>query len=146
MAPRQCATRDFVVSLKVHPPPAVVGLQRVRTHDGVVVSFVRSAVLFLTLSLCFAILWGGGGMLGFSSFPVDDSFAPPSCRPSRQTREAANTTLLCMLRANRRAFQPLMRSLMGAWWCSQADTAPEVGGWVGAVPSQALGRQPEPRE
>lgn len=44
----------------------------------------------------------------------------------RQTREAANATLLCMLKANRRAFQPLMQALMGAWWCSQADTATEV--------------------
>ncbi|CAM9269677.1 unnamed protein product, partial [Laminaria digitata] len=42
------------------------------------------------------------------------------------TREAANLTLLYMLKANRRAFQPLMQSLMGAWWCSQADTATEV--------------------
>ena len=44
----------------------------------------------------------------------------------RQSREAANATLLCMLKANRKAFQPLMQSLMGAWWCSQADTATEV--------------------
>eukprot|EP00903_Cladosiphon_okamuranus_P017695 g16294.t1 len=49
-----------------------------------------------------------------------------SAEGDRRTREAANATLLCMLRANRRAFQPLMRSLMGAWWCSQADTAAEV--------------------
>ncbi|CAM9571557.1 unnamed protein product, partial [Sphacelaria rigidula] len=27
----------------------------------------------------------------------------------RRTREAANTTLLCMMKANRRAFQPLLR-------------------------------------
>ncbi|CAM9284215.1 unnamed protein product, partial [Scytosiphon promiscuus] len=49
-----------------------------------------------------------------------------SAEGDRRTREAANSTLLCMLRANRRAFQPLMRSLMGPWWCSQADTATEV--------------------
>ncbi|CAM9873395.1 unnamed protein product, partial [Ectocarpus sp. 13 AM-2016] len=49
-----------------------------------------------------------------------------SAEGDRRTREAANTTLLCMLKANRRAFQPLMSSLMGPWFCSQADTAPEV--------------------
>ncbi|CAN0299527.1 unnamed protein product, partial [Ectocarpus sp. 12 AP-2014] len=49
-----------------------------------------------------------------------------SAEGDRRTREAANTTLLCMLKANRRAFQPLMSSLMGSWFCSQADTAPEV--------------------
>ncbi|CAM9275539.1 unnamed protein product [Hapterophycus canaliculatus] len=49
-----------------------------------------------------------------------------SAEGDRRTREAANATLLCMLKANRRAFQPLMRSLMGPWWCSQADTAMEV--------------------
>ncbi|CBN78079.1 similar to Zinc finger protein 294 [Ectocarpus siliculosus] len=48
-----------------------------------------------------------------------------SAEGDRRTREAANTTLLCMLKGNRRAFQPLMSSLMGPWFCSQADTAPE---------------------
>ncbi|CAM9157138.1 unnamed protein product, partial [Choristocarpus tenellus] len=49
-----------------------------------------------------------------------------STEGDRRTRESVNCTLLWMMKANRKAFQPLLGSLLGPWWCAQADTAAEV--------------------